>query len=138
MMSLYLYVYLFILALVLTIITTVLFKNKGPWRNPIWFFVILFMTAWSITLWFPPATIGGTSYPYASVTLITLIIMLLLASATAPYADVDKVHRLKDKKVVEVVTNTDSSLVRLIPNAFFWVLVVLEFLLIILAYVLDV
>ena len=133
-MDLFLLLYLFFLAVFLTFGFTLIFRNRGPWNNPMLFFLVLFLTSWVIILWLGPVSIRGESHPYLSATLFSVLVALLLAATRITKLEKEKVRRLEDKEVVEVVTKAEYRQNRVIPNVFFWVLITLESLMIIAAY----
>jgi hypothetical protein len=101
------------------------------------YFLVLFLTSWSISLWFGQVTIKKISYPFLSVTVITLLIAVLLAAARSKPTTRKKMRKLQDRKVVEVVTRPDESRERTMPNFYYWGLIVFESLLILSAYTLK-
>jgi hypothetical protein len=102
------------------------------------FFLILFLTSWSVFLWLGPVYIQSKSYPYASVTGLTILISLFLAATKIIKMEKNRIRRIKDKKVMEVVTKSDFRQERILPNAYFWLLVIIESLVIISAYMFKV
>jgi hypothetical protein len=101
------------------------------------FFLVLFLTSWSIALWLEPATLQGRSYPFLSTAALVIIIALLLASARTIRLEKNRIRRIKDKKLVEVVTKSNYPRERIIPNKYFWVLIIMETIMIIMGYVLG-
>lgn len=133
-MNITLVLYLFLLSVFLTMTFSVILKNRGPWNNPMLSFLVLFLTSWSISLWFGHVTIHNIEYPFISVTGITLLIAVLLAAAKSPYPTRNKLRRIRDSKQVEVVTKPEDRQRGMVPNFYFWGLIIFESLLIIAAY----
>ena len=133
-MSIYLLLYLFFLTVFLTLTFSLIIKNRGPWNNPMLFFLILFLTSWSIFLWLGPADIQDRSYPYASVTGLTVLISMFLAATKTIKTEKNRMRRIRDRKVLEVETKSDYRQERFLPNAYFWLLIIIESLAIITAY----
>jgi len=133
-MNLFLLLCLFFLAIFLTSIFILVIKNMGPWNNPKLFFLVLFMTSWSIIVWLGPVTIQNKSYPFLSVTAVVILITLFLAASNTAKREKNKIRRLKDNKVIEMVTKSEDNQERFIPNIFFWILIMIETILIVAAY----
>ena len=133
-MTLYLLLYLFLLSIFLTFTLTLVLKNRGPWNNPMLFFIIHFLTAWSIVLWSDPVTLHGEPYPFITGTAVSILMALLLAATKTVKGDLEKIRRLEDNQVVEVVTKSRENPARIMPNRYFWGLVLFESLVIIAAY----
>lgn len=126
--------YMFFLAVFLTMTFSVILKNRGPWNNPMLFFLALFLTSWTIPLWFGHVTIRDTTYPFVSVTGISILIAVLLAAAKPPRAFRNKVWRIRDRREVEIVTKPEDQQRLMVPNFYYWGLIIFESLLIIAAY----
>jgi hypothetical protein len=133
-MGLRLVLYLFFISVFLTMTLSVILKNRGPWDNPMLFFLVLFLTSWTILLWFGNVTIRSIEYPFISVTAITILIAVLLAAARTSRATRNKVRRIRDSKQVEVVTRMEDNQRWMFPNFYYWGLILFESLLIIGAY----
>ena len=137
MMALYLLLYLFLLSVFLTSVFTFAFKNRGPWNNPMLFFFILFITSWAISLWSGPVFIQHNSYPILTVSAVTLLIALLLSAARTEKREGKKLRKLTDNSVVNVLPQTETNQSRIIPNVYFWILLTIESILIIAAYIIT-
>jgi len=125
---------LFLIAILLTIIMTVVLKNMGPWNNPMLFFMVLFMTTWTIFLWVEPIRIENTYYPYITAASLAILISILLAAAKTPTLGLGEMRTIKDRKPVDVIAKPTDKLPRVIPNTYFWILMIIETLLILSAY----
>lgn len=136
-MTLYLLLCIFLISVFLTFTFTMVLKNRGPWNNPMLFFLIHFLTSWSIVLWSDPVILNGKSYPFVTGTAIAFLIAVLLAATRTVKADLEKIRRLKDNQIVEVVTKPKEHQARAIPNRYYWGLVVFESLMIMAAYLLK-
>jgi hypothetical protein len=136
-MGLRLVLYLFFISVFLTMTLSLILKNRGPWDNPMLFFLVLFLTSWTILLWFGNVTIRSIEYPFISVTAITLLIAVLLAAARTSRATRNKVRRIRDSKQVEVVTRMEDNRRWMVPNFYYWGLILFESLLIIGAYSME-
>ncbi len=137
MMTLLLLLYLFFLSVFLTATFTLIFKNRGPWNNPMLFFILLFMTSWAISLWSGPVSIQGNSHPFLTVSAITLLITVLLSASRTEKRERQRVRGLTDNSVLNVETKTETGQARIIPNVYFWILLTIESLLIIAAYIIN-
>jgi hypothetical protein len=136
-MSLYLLLYLFLLSVFLTLTFTLIFGNRGPWNNPMMFFLVHFLTSWSIVLWSDPVTLKGISYPYITGAVIAIIMAFFLAATKTMKGNLEKIRRLKDNQLVDVMVNPGGKPARIMPNWFFWGLVLFESLIIMGAYLLK-
>jgi hypothetical protein len=133
-MNLRLLLFLFLLVVFLTISFTVLLKNRGPWNNPMFFFMTVFMTSWTLSLWLNGVVVKGTPNSYLSVTLIAVLTALMLAGSTVSRKSREKIRRVRDKKLVEVVTRHLDPGERILPNIYYWILLSTESVLIIAGY----
>lgn len=132
-MNIYLILYILLLSVFLTITFSVLLKNKGPWGNPVFFFLILFLTTWSITLWVKPVFPGDVGHPIVFITFVGILLALLVASSTVKETKKEnaKMRKLKDSKIVEVKTQPETKTSKSVPNIYYWVLLSLETIVII-------
>lgn len=132
-MNIYLVFYIFLLSIFLTITFSVLLKNKGPWGNPVLFFLALFMTTWSITLWVKPVLPGNAGHPIVSITFVGILLALLMVSATFRTSRTKnaKLRKLKNSKIVEVETHTETKYGKFNPNIYYWILLSLQTIIII-------
>jgi hypothetical protein len=121
----------------MTFTLTIVFKNRGPWNNPMLFFLIHFLTSWSLVLWSEPFSLDNKPYPVITFTAISILIAVLLAATKTLEGGVEKFRRVKDNHIVQVVTQTKNKQIRLMPNRYFWGLVIFESCLIIAAYLLE-
>jgi hypothetical protein len=121
----------------MTFTFTMVFKNRGPWNNPMLFFLIHLLTSWSIVLWSEPFSLDGKPYPVITITAISILIAALLAATKSLKEEVEKIRRLKDNQIVEVVAQSKNKQTRMMPNRFFWGLVIFESCLIMAAYLLE-
>lgn len=129
-MTLNLLLYVFLLSVFLTITFSLVFKNLGPWNNPMLFFLIHFLTTWSILLWSEPVIIHDKGYPLLTGTGIAVLIAVFLAATKTLTRDVEKVRRVSDRKLVAVLAQSKEGQGRIMPNRYFWALVILESLII--------
>jgi hypothetical protein len=130
-------IFLFLVSLLLTLAINLGLRNRGPWGNPMLFFVVLFMTSWTVLLWTRPVAIDSINYPYISVAMLALLIAILLAATRTPTWGRESVRVLDKNKVVDVVTGPGRRSVRKLPGTWFWILLVMETLLILFAYILK-
>jgi hypothetical protein len=135
-MSAYLLLYLFLLSIILTATFSLALRNRGPWNNPMLFFIVHFLTSWSILLWSGPVYISRHDHPFITGTVVAVIMAIVLAATKIRREELERLRTLKDKKVVNVVTQSRQSRSRILPNSYFWGLLTLESLIIITAYVL--
>jgi hypothetical protein len=101
------------------------------------FLLMLFMTSWTIGLWSGPVTIQHKHYPILTVSAISLLIAMLLSASRTITRERQKVRRITDKSLVNVVTQTETNQGRIIPNVAFWILLTIESILIIAAYTIN-
>jgi hypothetical protein len=132
-MNIYLILYILLLSVFLTITFSVLLKNKGPWGNPVFFFPVLFLTTWAITLWVKPVIRGDAGHSIVFITFVGILLALLVASSTTKETKKEnaKLRKLKDSKVVEVTTQPEIKTNKSVPNIYYWVLLSLETIVII-------
>jgi len=133
-MNIYILIYLMLVAIFLALTYSIVLKNRGPWNNPILFFIILFMTTWTISVWFSVLSRDGLPYPFISVSFIALIISALLASGKTSVKGQIKMRKVSDRKIINVETKPYESKNRIVPNIYYWVLIAGESLLIMSAY----
>jgi hypothetical protein len=67
-------------------------------------------------------------------TVVTILLSLILAAAKAVKREKSAVRKLEDQKVMDVVTDPGGYKYRLLPNLYFWILLILETILIAVAY----
>jgi hypothetical protein len=133
-MDILLLLFLILFSILLTVTITVFLRNRGPWENPILFFLVLFMTTWTIYLWMGPDTSAKTYHHYISAASLMVLISLLLAAVRINIRGKEKLRKIKDREVVDVVTEPAGKPPRIAPNTYFWILITVETLLILSAY----
>jgi hypothetical protein len=121
----------------MTLIFSLVLKNTGPWNNPMLFFIVLLMTVWSISLWTDSLTKANGSHPYIYVAVITLLIAMVLAASRSTLQQQPKIRMFRYRKPVKLDTLPEQKFSGSAPNLFFWILLVIESLLILTAYFLD-
>jgi hypothetical protein len=136
-MTLNLLLYIFLLSVFLTITFSLVFKNLGPWNNPMLFFLVHFLTTWSILLWSEPVIIHDKGYPLLTGTGLALLIAVFLAATKTMTGDIKKIRRIRDRKLMAVLTQSKEVQRRIMPNRYFWVLVIIESLLIVSTHILK-
>jgi hypothetical protein len=127
-------IFLFLVSILLTITMTTVFRNRGPWENPMLFFLVLFLTSWTVLMWTRPVETGSGIYPYITVASVALLMALLLAATRTPSWGRESMRTLDEKEVVDVITRPGGRAVRKTPGAWFWGLITTETLLILFAY----
>jgi hypothetical protein len=136
-MTLYLLLYIFLLSVFLTITFSLVFKNLGPWNNPMLFFLIHFLTTWSVMLWSEPVIIHDKDYPLITGTGLAVLIAVFLAATKTMTGDIKKIRRVRDRKLMTVLTQSKEAQTRIMPNRYFWALVIIESLLILSTHILK-
>lgn len=134
-MDLLLLVFLFLVSLLLTITVTVGFRNRGPWGNPMLYFLVLFMTSWTILTWTGPVETENGPLPYITAGSLAILISILLAAVKINVWEKEKIRKIGDHKVVNVKAARDVR--RIMPNGWFRGLLITETSLIMLAYFLK-
>jgi hypothetical protein len=127
-------IFLFLVSVLLTITINVVLRNRGPWENPMLFFLVLFLTSWTLLMWTRPVETGSGIYPYITVASVTLLMALLLAATRTPPRGRESMRTLDEKEVVDVITRPRGRVARNPPGAWFWGLITIETLLILFAY----
>ena len=133
-MDLLMLVIVFLVSVLLTTMITVVFRNRGPWENPMLFFLVLFQTSWTLSLWTQPVETGSGIYPYISAASLTLLISLLLAATRTTTWGQDALQTLDENEVVDVLTRPGKSIPGKKPGGWFWGLIIVETLFILFAY----
>jgi hypothetical protein len=136
-MGIVLVIYLFLTVLFVTLLFSLVFKNAGPWNNPMLFFIVLLMTVWTIYLWTNRITAASGSLPYVYIAILTLLIALILAASRTTLQQHLKIRRRRDNKLVQADTLAEEEFSGKIPNIYFWILLIIESLLILAAYILN-
>jgi hypothetical protein len=136
-MDILLLLFLFLFSILLTITITVIFRNRGPWENPMFFFLVLFMTSWTISLWLGTGPSGKVYYQFITVASLAVLISILLAAARTGILRKEKMRKIKNREVVDVVTKPAGKPPSIIPNSYFWGLIIMETLLILSAYFIN-
>jgi hypothetical protein len=112
-------------------------KNTGTWNNPGLFFLVLFLSSWLIILWFDPITIRNKPYPVLSVTTVELLISLLLVATRTIREKKESMKKLTDERIIEVETRSENREDKFVPNLFFWIVLLVESILIITGYLIE-
>lgn len=137
MNSIYL-IFLFLNALVFTLLFTMVFGNRGPWNNPMFFFLVLFLTSWTIVLWTGQNIFVNDKLAYLYGSGITAIVALLLAaSETPPLEPVGGVPSKTRIRKYQLITKSVGRAFMVRPNVFFWILLAIESCMILVAYFLQ-
>ncbi len=136
-MDIILTIYIFLIVLFMTLIFSLVLRNIGPWNNPMLFFIVLFLTVWSISLWTGSISEANGSRPYIYITGITLLVAMILAATRTTLQQHPKIRMLRDNKPVKAETQPEDRVSGNLPNIFFWILLIIESLLILTAYVLE-
>jgi hypothetical protein len=130
--------FLFVSALVFTLVFAILAGNRGPWNNPMFFFLVLFLTSWAITIWMAPNIYETDKATYLYGTGVTAIVALLLAASETPF--LEPIRKVKSKtrlrKFLWISRSNDQAL-QVRPNVFFWILLAIESCMIMTAYFLQ-
>lgn len=130
--------FLFLDALVFTVLFTMVIGNRGPWNNPMFFFLILFLTSWTLILWLGPNMHEMGNVAYLHGTGVTALVTLLLAATETPH--LEPIQRVKSKtgsRKFYLISKNDGRSFLIRPNAFFWILLGIESCMIMLAYFLQ-
>ncbi len=133
-MDFLLLIFLFLVSILLTITITIVLRNRGPWENPVLFFLTLFLTSWTILVWTKPVEMSSGLYPYISVASLALLISILLAATRTTTSGKESMRTINEEKVVGVITQPESRAPQKIPGVWFWGLVTTETVLILFAY----
>jgi hypothetical protein len=136
-MGIVIVIYLFLTVLFVTLLFSLVFKNAGPWNNPMLFFIVLLMTVWSVSLWTDSIATGIGSIPYIYIAILTLIIALIMAASRTTLQQHLKMRRRRDNKLVQADNQAEEGLSGRVPNIYFWILLIIESLLVLTAYILK-
>ena len=107
-MDIILTIYIFLIVLFMTLIFSLVLRNIGPWNNPMLFFIVLFLTVWSISLWTGSITEANGSRPYIYITGITLLVAMILAATRTTLQQHPKIRMLRDNKPVKAETQPED------------------------------
>lgn len=80
----------FLIATLLTGILLLVFKNKGPWGSAWAFFLVLFLSIWTLTLYLRTMGPIYLGVPWLQLLLGGVLLMILLVAAIPPSIETER------------------------------------------------
>lgn len=122
----------FAIALVLVVIFAYVLNRPGPWGAFIWFFVVVFLGAWAVGVWARPVGPAAWGVAWVPILFGALIIALIIA-AIAPQ-EPPRTRGAAAEEREEREETAENAAVAGAVGAFFWVLLIVLFGIVALAY----
>jgi hypothetical protein len=114
------------IAIVLTLLFTFGLRRRGPWSNVLLFFLLIFLAAWTASIWISPVGPPLFGIFWVSPLMVGVILALLLAAAfpTTP----------KAKRREEIDLQKGPSSVAAVVDVFFVILLIVFAAVILIGY----
>jgi hypothetical protein len=103
------------IAAVLTLVFALGLRRRGPWSSILLFFLVVFLGAWTASVWIPPIGPPMFGVFWVSPLLVALILALLLAAAFPARPRRTRREEINlQKKEVPVVVRIDAFFIILL------------------------
>ena len=107
------------IGVLLTLVFTLGFRRRGPWSNVLLFFLLVFLGAWTASIWIAPVGPPLLGVYWISPLMVALILALLLAAA---YPATPRNRRRRDE--IDLKTEVPSPVIVAVDVFFIILLVV--------------